>query len=423
MTRALRAYGRYVAVIVAFAAVSVVVGAYILTQQRLQLPFQSRYDIRAAFPTTAGLTPGLGQPANVAGVKVGQITAVSLADGNAVVTMSIDPHQLPHVYANASAVLHPNTPLADMQIDIDPGGSPAPPLRGGQTIPVAQTRSPLQSDDFLRALDGDTRDYVRALASTAGVALPGEGPHLRTTLRTLGPTSHQIRVLSAALADRRQALERVVHNLSTLAVAAGSRDRQLAQVVDAGDATLHALATQQSALSRSVAELPATLADTRRTLVDTTSFTRQLGPTLTALEPSTRRAAHTLRTADKLLRVTEPVIANRIRPFTRTAIPPLKNLLPATTSLSAATPDLSNAALVLQYLVNELLYNGGGPQRSYAYWLAWYIHNSLSVASTGDAHGAAQRGPLLVSCASIANQPQLAQVVAQLVGSTQVCTG
>jgi phospholipid/cholesterol/gamma-HCH transport system substrate-binding protein len=408
----------YAALIVGFALLAIGVGAYILIHQRLQLPFQSRYTLTAEFPNTEALTPGLGEPANVAGVKVGEISSAKLVDGRSVVTMSIDPGKLRHVYANARATLFPNTPLQDMEIDISPGGPPAPLLRSGQMIPVDSTQVPIPSDSLLNALDADTRDYFTSLVAGTGAGLAGRGPDLRALLRALGPTSRQIRELSDALAARRVALQRVIHNLSALAVAASAKDRQIGQVVAAGKETLHAIASQDQALARSIALLPGTLGQAQRTLSDATAFTNQLGPTLQALEPGARKLPSALHSADKLTRASLPVLHNDVAPLVRAAIPVLTNLLPAARDLVASTPDLTNVAQLVEYLANELLYNPGAPRHSYLYWLVWFAHNAASNTSTADAYGSAIRGIFQVSCSSLSATPQLAPIVQLLFGTT-----
>ena len=81
MSRAVREYGRYVAVIVFFALLSVVCGAYILSQQHLRTPFQDRYTVKVELPTSQSLTSGKNQPVNVAGVRVGDVVKTELDDG------------------------------------------------------------------------------------------------------------------------------------------------------------------------------------------------------------------------------------------------------------------------------------------------------------------------------------------------------
>ncbi len=74
--------------------------------------------------------------------------------------VSMDPTELPHVYADATAALVPNTPLKDMQIRLYPGrrASARPLPRGRARSAWRTTTTPVDADELLRALDADTRD-------------------------------------------------------------------------------------------------------------------------------------------------------------------------------------------------------------------------------------------------------------------------
>ena len=82
----------------ALVVIGTAAGFYILLQQRLPNPFQTFYAVDAAFSTAAAVAPGLGEPVNVAGVHVGEITGTSLQDGQGVIHMEIDPHKMPRLY-------------------------------------------------------------------------------------------------------------------------------------------------------------------------------------------------------------------------------------------------------------------------------------------------------------------------------------
>src|SRR5439155_11659793 len=114
-------YLRFLAVFAVLGTLGLASSAYLLIKQRAPNPFRDTYTIKAMFTEADGVIAGIGQPVNVAGVKVGQVTGARLADGKALVTMELRREQLPHVYADASAILDPITPLKDMQIALSPG--------------------------------------------------------------------------------------------------------------------------------------------------------------------------------------------------------------------------------------------------------------------------------------------------------------
>ncbi|MEA2663749.1 MAG: phospholipid/cholesterol/gamma-HCH transport system substrate-binding protein, partial [Candidatus Eremiobacteraeota bacterium] len=417
----LREYGRFVAAISFFVVLSIACGAYIQSHQRLRTPFQDSYEVRIEMPTSQSLTSGKNQPVNVAGVRVGDVVRTSLREGRAIVTLSIDRGELPAVYRDARAQLRPNTPLKDMQIELFPGRRAAGKLGEGGTVAVARTTVPVDSDDFTAALDADTRAYFQALVAASERGLRGRGRDLRAALRALGPTTEQLRQLGDGLAGRRRQLARLVHNLALLSRAAAAKDRELGTVVRAGATTLRAIAGQDAALRDSVSELPGTLSAARSSLVNATALADEVGPTLRALDPTARRLPRALRAADPLLRRFEPLVRTRLRPLVREAGPLVADLSPAIANLRFLSPHLKTSFAVFDYVANELAHNPAGSEEGYLFWLAWFAHNANSALSTQDAHGPLIRGLALVSCSTVASQPDLAPVLQALTGVVPAC--
>src|SRR5579859_405377 len=141
--------------------VMVVVGlgtaGYILTKERLRLPFlsQSQYTLNADFTTGKAVTPGQGQTVNISGVQVGDIGGVKLQDGIAVVQLNIDTKYRHLIHENATALLRPRTGLEDMFVELDPGSSAAPVAPSGYTIPLSNTMPTVEADEILSSLDAD----------------------------------------------------------------------------------------------------------------------------------------------------------------------------------------------------------------------------------------------------------------------------
>ncbi|MDQ6834837.1 MAG: MlaD family protein [Actinomycetota bacterium] len=397
----IRRYGRSVAVLLALMIVGTASGFYILLQQRLPNPFQSYYSVKAAFPTAAAVVPGLGEPVLVAGVHVGEIAGTSLQDGRGIVSMDIDPAKLPHLYRDATAELVPNTPLKDMQVDIQPGSRSAGALAPGSIISVAQTTSPIDSSELLAALDGDTRQWLASLITELGQGTQGRGADIRALMRNLGPTTGQVRAIGDLLAGRRHALAAIVHNLGTLSRATSVKDAQLTTVVRASDKTVSALAGQNGALRDSVVQLPGTLQTARRTLSDVTGLANALGPTATALLPTARHLPTTLAQSRTLIRSAGLLPLGQIPPFVKAVLPLARQLPPLTQDLRVEVPALTGVFKVLAYTTNELAYNAGAKNPGFLYWLAWFAHNADSFISNSDANGPVWRALLSSSCSSL----------------------
>jgi virulence factor Mce-like protein len=417
----LRREARWLWPIGVIVVVALVCGAYILNKQRLESPLAERLTINLEFDQVDAVTPGLGNPVTVAGVAVGQIVDSTLEDGRGVVKVSIDPKKLPHVYADAAASLIPNTPLKDMQIRLYPGRQKSRPLSNGATVSIAETTTPVDSDELLRALDSDTRTWVQVLMADLGAGLKGRGRDLNSVLKTLGPTAAQTRRITSLLAERRRELPKLVHNLSVITKATASSDRELAQVVDAGNATLEALATNADPLKESLELLPGTLAAARSTLERTAPFAQSLDRALTGIDPALAALPETLRGTPGAARGLVPLPAKQLGEFIDGIAPLTKYVRPAGRDLAAARPGLEKAFGALRRTTNALAYTPDKNHKSYLFWLGWFNHNVNSTLSAGDAHGTAARGYAMFSCGTFDGPPELAEVLEALTGASGVC--
>jgi phospholipid/cholesterol/gamma-HCH transport system substrate-binding protein len=400
----LKRYGRYFVVLLVLWVVGIAAGGYIVINQRFPNPFASFVKVDGAFNTAAGVVPGLGEPVNIAGVNVGEITGTSLQGGQAIIHMELKPASLPepHVlYRNASATLFANTPLKDMEVDINPGTPSAGTMPQGGTIPVGQTTTPIDSDELLDSLDADTRTWLASLISQLNQGTTGRAQDIKQLLQNLGPTSAQLRQIGDLLADRRQELASIVHNLGVLTQATSAKDAQLQTVVRAGDQAVSALASQDVALQQSITRLPGTLQTTRTTLGDVAQLANALGPTANALTPTARHLPATLKDTRTVFEGAALLPLNKIPPFVN-AVLPLANQLPGIqNNLTLETPALLSSFKVLGAVTNEIAYVPGHGNPGFLYWLAWFAHNSDSFLSTWDANGGGWRGLLSVSCSDL----------------------
>jgi len=400
----IRRYGRYFMVLIVLWVVGMAAGAYIVINQRFPNPFASFVNVDGRFDTAAGVVPGLGEPVTVAGVNVGEITDTSLSGGQAVIHMELKPSQLPdphRLYRNASAVLFPNTPLKDMEVDINPGTPDAGLLPQGGTIPVGQTTVPTDSDELLDSLDADTRTWFTSLITDLNQGTTGRGQDIKQLLQTLGPTSAQLRQIGDLLAARRGELAQIVHNLGSVTQAISQKDGQLGTVVRAGDQTVNALATQDVALRAAILRLPGTLQTTRTTLADVIPLANALGPTATALIPVAHRLPSTLRDSQTLFKGAVLLPLNKIPAFVNAVIPLAKQLPPVGSNLKQEVPPLISSFKVLAGITNETAYVPGHGNPGFLYWLGWFAHNADSFLSTADANGGGWRGVLLASCSDL----------------------
>jgi phospholipid/cholesterol/gamma-HCH transport system substrate-binding protein len=417
--RAIAKHARDFALIVVVVVIAVLVGGYILSNQRFYLPKwvpvvgSDFVDYKAQFSTAQSVTPGQGQTVQVAGVDVGEISNVDLQDGRAVVTMKIR-HKYTPIYRDATALLRPKTGLNDMVIELSPGHRTAGAAPKGYTIPVDQTLPNVNFDEILASLDADTRDYLRLLLGGAGEGVGGQGRELSATLKRFEPTGRYLARLNGALAVRQRNIRRSIHNFRLLAQALGDKDDQLAALVDSSNRVFQAFARQDAQLRDTLRELPGALDATDSALTKVNRMAGVLGPTLGDLRPAARDLGPALQQSQPFLRETTPVIENQLRPFARDTLPVAKALQPTASDLAQATPNLTKALQPVNRLLNELAYNPPGKEEGFLFWGAWAGHDGAAILSTQDGHGPLRRGLVIAPCSTLQILEQLPTVAPTL---------
>ncbi len=409
----------FIAMVMIF-VIALGVGGYILGHQRFYLPKwvplvgTDFVDYKAELSTAQSVTPGQGQTVNVAGVPIGEISKVQLRNGRALVTMKVR-RKYAHIYKDATALLRPKTGLNDMVLELTPGTRKAGEIDPGKgIIPVTQTLPNVNTDEFLSALDGDTRNYLQLLVAGGGEALGGNGKNLSATFRRFEPTNRDVLKITKALSVRRQNISRSIHNFKELMAAVGSKDKQLSSLVDASNAVFASFAKQDAKLRQTLQLLPGALKTTDTAVQKVDDLGRTLGPTLGKLRPTARALGPSLKQSRPFFKETTPVIEKQLRPFARDALPTVKVLRPAARDLAALTPDFTSALKTANYLLNTLAYNPPGDDEGYLFWVSWLNHIGPTVFSTQDAHGPIRRGALFFSCAGLGLLQQLQTVNPQL---------
>jgi len=432
MRHAISKYSRDFVFIVILMIFAVAVGGYILTQERLRLPFitSPTFALKADFVTGQAVTPGQGQTVRVSGVQIGDIGGVKLHDGIATITMNIDPKYKHLVRSDATALLRPKTGLKDMFIELNPGNPPYPVVKPGFTIPIKNTLPDINPDEVLAALDADTRDYLKLLVSGAGEGLKNVGGDLREVLARFEPTFHDLARVNGALVKRHNNLSHLIHVLNQLNTELASKGPQLATLINSSAAVFHAFAIEGGNISRAVADLPGTLTQTTSTLNKVTTYANVLGPTVEHLRPFARDLAPANRAIIPFARAATPIIRDQIRPFVVEARPLVRNLKPAAANLATATPFLTRTFVVLNHLFNMLGFNPDGtpqpptnPNRDEGllFWLGWLGHNADAVFGTADAHGPFRALTQTTTCATLMNE--IAQTPSQPIEFLQGLTG
>jgi phospholipid/cholesterol/gamma-HCH transport system substrate-binding protein len=268
------------------------------------VPFTHGFEVKGVFHSAVSIRPN--SPVRIAGVNVGKVKSVDRFEDTdlSVVTMEIDDKGLP-VHKDATMAIRPRIFLeGNFFIDVKPGSPSAPTLDSGDTVPVSQTATPVQLDEVLTALQGDTRSDLQSLLDGYGEALEGKPTASEDATQdpaVKGLTGAQ--ALNKAFDDSPQALKSTAqvneallgtqpHDLSKLVAntakvtrALNSREEQLKDLVTNLNVTLRATASESANLRAGIRLLPPTLATAFRALGDvdqalppTRAFAREILP-------------------------------------------------------------------------------------------------------------------------------------------------
>lgn len=383
--------GRNLVAIGALVALGSVFAGYFLAHERFNPPWEDKYTVYALFDESGAVSPGNGQEVRIAGVPVGDIRAAEVTeDGKARLELRIDSaHEL---HADARALLRPKSPLNDMYVELSPGTESAKELGDGDTIPVQQTVSPVQVDEVLAHLDGNTQAALTSLLAESDAALVNAPRVLPAGLGETRRVLHDLAPVMARLETRRENLARLVHALADVSAAAGSDDQRLQRLAGSLSSTLSTVAGRRTALDDTLAQLPALSGELRRTSSSVARLATQLDPTL----ENVRRASDDLPGA--LARFGDSI--DELDRFVEDADPVVDRAGPVVRDLRAAAPGVRRVAGDLRPISRD-----AQPMTALLVPrlddLAAFVYNTNSVASLRDANRGILRGLFAISPDSI----------------------
>jgi phospholipid/cholesterol/gamma-HCH transport system substrate-binding protein len=413
LTRQSRGRSKDTIAIFVLAALGIVMTLWIFTQQKASLPSwlplvgEEFVHVSGDFTTAQAVTPGQGQAVDVAGIQIGKVTSVDLEDGHAVVGMDIEPKYLDLIHPDASLLLRPKTNLNDMVVEIDPGTAKGH-IEDGYNFPLSRTEPNQNLDAFLATLDADTRQYIQLLVAGGAQGIGGRGHQLSGVFRRLQPFSHYVADLNRAVAKRRVALARVIHDFGLLTTELGNHDFEIERFVTSSKAALGNFANQQQAVEATLTELPGALSAGETAFASVNKFSSTARPALIGLIPQAQALGPALRANEKFFEQTTVPIRDQIRPFTRQTRPVLTHAKQGSADFSKSVRSFGNAVGAFNSFLNELAYKPKGSKQSYLFYLPWLNHDTNATFNLADPSGLVGRSLIMISC----NGSELANGVA-----------
>jgi virulence factor Mce-like protein len=171
-------------------------------------------ELTAYFDDSAGLF--VGNDVGVLGVPVGKVTEIEAKGDQVKVVFTVDSDV--DVPADAGALIVARSVATDRYLELTPVYHEGPKIKDGTTIPIEKTRTPVEWDEILGALDKFTNGLagpsgdagaLRKLLQAGAKSLDGTGKQFNETLT-------QVALAAEALSSHRGDISGSINNLASL---------------------------------------------------------------------------------------------------------------------------------------------------------------------------------------------------------------
>jgi virulence factor Mce-like protein len=304
------------------------------------------------------------------GVPIGKVKALEQAPrGNkSLVTVELEREYAP-LDADARVIQRQKTILGEKYLEITRGTPGGPEVPEGGRLPDAAVENTVELDEVLDLLDEPTQKFFRAWQQDGGDAVTDRGEDLNNSFGNLPRFVATGTDVLDVLNDHESAVRGLVRNTGVTFAALSEREDQLRALMANTDDVFTATAAQKEALADTFAIFPTFLDESRATMVDLESFSRQTRPLVQDLRPALRDLAPTLRD----LRALAPDLTNFYRDLdplitvSRRGLPALRDVLKgARPLLGELQPFLQELNPILEWLeyhqhtIADFFSNGGG---------------------------------------------------------------
>lgn len=294
--------------VAAFVAAFVAAG---LVTSAADSPDNDPVTVVAEFTDASPLVPG--NMVKAAGVQVGEINSIKLANGKAQVVMELDRAVLP-LHKDARAVIKPVSLLGERYVAVERGTPSAAVLAEPLRIPARRTSTAVDLYQVLNAVDDPTGTAMAALVTTLGEGQAGQGRRIAEAIKALRPAMTRAEELGKLLDQQNAVLTSLIDRAQPIARAlAGTEGRRLDRLVRGAEKSLTAVAARQQALSDSLRVLPATLAQSQRTLGRLAGVAHHGADTLASMRPTTTKLSEISGELRRFAAAADPALA-RLQP-------------------------------------------------------------------------------------------------------------
>ena len=289
------------------------------------LPFVPVTQLDFESPSGAKLVEG--NEVREGGARIGfvdRLTPVRKPDGRVVANITIKLDAASGAVPRDSRVaIRPRSLTGLMYVELTRGRSDRA-FADGETIPVDQSRVPVQLDDLQNMYDAPTRQGVRDIYTGAGEAFAFRGRSLNEALEDLPPLLRELEPVMRTLSDPQTGLRRFVRSLERTVRTVAPVAEQYGRGFSAGADALEAWSRDAERLEAGAREAPRTLEvgirslrvqrpfleNTRRLSVALRDAAEVMPETLPPITAALARGVPVQRESPELYEELEPTLAS-----------------------------------------------------------------------------------------------------------------
>jgi virulence factor Mce-like protein len=284
------------------------------------LPFVPTFNVSAQIPGGANLV--VGNDVRVGGEQVGIVSRIrpALEPGSnrsiAIVDLKLEKEVVP-LARDTEVFVRPRSNLGLKYIEMTPGNSPEK-LSPGDTIPLAQSKRPIEIDEFFSTFNLKMRNAQKGALMGFGNALAGRGPSINRTIESLVPFVTHLEPVMRNLSDPTTQLGRFFRESRSLAGQIAPVATTYARLFGNMATTFEALGRDEEALQQTIERGPRTLEQGIRSLPPQRPFLSDAEVLFRELRPTAEEFERTLPTVSDALRTGAPVLTRAPALYRRT---------------------------------------------------------------------------------------------------------
>jgi virulence factor Mce-like protein len=294
----------------------VIVAVFLAYNANAGLPFVPTFDVKAELEGGQNLVAS--NDVRVGGYRVGAVDRITpsfnqrTGKATAIVHMKLD-KEIEPLPEDSRVYVRPRSNLGLKYVELSMGKS-GTALKAGATIPIAQSKTPIELDEYFSTFNEEMRQNIQETLEGYGDALAGRGRSINIAIQEFVPFLTHLTPVMTALSDPSTRLNQFFRATARFSGEIAPVADQYAQLFGNMATTFEALGRDENALRATIERGPPTLDAGIRSFPEQRPFLADSERLFSALQPVAEEFEQSLPRFRQALVVGRPVL-RRSPPF------------------------------------------------------------------------------------------------------------